>query len=288
MELKSKSFPDLPSYKGAWWPLYMEPIIGSGEKITVAVIAEGNDGEIAWHRGLSKKVITSLGKEKSSSMSSLINTAVDHYIKGRTSENMFCEIPPPFTGVQIGDKHETLSSDLIGILEQALRTSCVFADIKSLRESNSTQQNNRFLNDIREITIETHPQFTGFFQQSFKVSETARRTPIDFIGHHSAINFAKFPMSTQNLSYYVGQAKIKLWNLNSFRAFDQQMKNEKYELILLNPEQLAHNTLTEHQRNTLFEGFNELVQAADAENIRITQVEDTIRASGRLIHLEAA
>lgn len=283
-----QEFPYLPNYKGKWWPVFMEPIVGSGERIAVAIIAEGADGDIAWHQGISKRVMTALGKNTATGLTGLISTAIDHYLKSRNSGLHFDEAPPPFSGFFVGAANATHSKDISGILEQGIRSTSLFSSVKELRSQNTNQQNSRFLNDIRDITLEVKPKLANFFHQTFRVSESARRTPIDFIGHNSAISFAKFPDSARNLGYYVGQAKIKLWNLNSFRAFDNKAKNDKYELIILNPENVILSSLTDHQRTILRESFNELTMAADAEDIRITQVADAPKASSRLIQLEAA
>lgn len=281
-------FPYLPSYKGKWWPVFMEPIIGSGERIAIAIIAEGYDGEIAWHQGISKRVMAALGKDTASGLTGLISTAIDHYLKSRNAGLSFDEILPPFSGFFVGASNATSSKDISGILEQGVRSTSLFSSIKELQSQTTNQQNSRFLNDIRDITLEVKPDLAAFFHQSFRVSDTARRTPIDFIGNRSAISFAKFPDSARNLGYYVGQAKIKLWNLNSFRAFDDRSKNDKYELIILNPEKVTLSGLSDHQRTILRESFNELTLAADAEDIRITEVADAPRASSRLLQLEAA
>jgi hypothetical protein len=29
-------FPEMPTYQGYWQPIYFEPVVGSGERITVA------------------------------------------------------------------------------------------------------------------------------------------------------------------------------------------------------------------------------------------------------------
>ncbi len=39
MSVLDSIFPELPTYKGVWHPIYLEPIVGSGERVTVAVVA---------------------------------------------------------------------------------------------------------------------------------------------------------------------------------------------------------------------------------------------------------
>jgi hypothetical protein len=46
------ALPGAGRYTGHWWPIYLEPVPGSGERMTVAIIVVGDSGERVVHNPL--------------------------------------------------------------------------------------------------------------------------------------------------------------------------------------------------------------------------------------------
>ena len=54
---RSEIFPSLPSYSAKWHSLQIEPIQGSGERLSIAVAIKGNDGAVNVFKTINQRVL---------------------------------------------------------------------------------------------------------------------------------------------------------------------------------------------------------------------------------------
>jgi hypothetical protein len=117
--------PPLPSHEAQWRAIYMEPVMGSGERITVAVIAFDQDGCDAL-KTLSPSRLRALFGKAGIGMSSMINLVVDSALRQGQSGHLD-NFKSPLSGVYLGELRNGLSESRIGVLRQAASlTSCFF------------------------------------------------------------------------------------------------------------------------------------------------------------------
>ena len=70
-------FPQIPNFKGEWRAIQLEPIIGSGERITVAISVLGQNGEHKAIQAIRPELLECLYGNKSKEMMKLIQLIIE-------------------------------------------------------------------------------------------------------------------------------------------------------------------------------------------------------------------
>ena len=73
-------FPPLPEHEGVWYAVYVEPVMCSGERLTVGIIACDKDGA-GCLKTLSPERLESLFGSQATGMASMIDMALDAALK---------------------------------------------------------------------------------------------------------------------------------------------------------------------------------------------------------------
>lgn len=130
-------FPQLPDFEATWRAIYMEPMMCSGERITVAVVALDCNGCGAI-RTLSPSRLLALFGEQAGGMVNMIDLVIEaalHHGEAGSLDGF----EPPLSGVYLGDPRKGLGEDRDAILQQAASlTSCFYEDTTAV-ESTETR-----------------------------------------------------------------------------------------------------------------------------------------------------
>ncbi len=119
-------FPPLPEHEATWQAIYMEPVMCSGERITVAVVAFDRDGcEVL--RVLTQSRLSALFGPQADAMSNMIDLVVDAASRQGVAGSLE-GFQAPLSGVSLGKPREALGDDLADILQQAASLSSCFYD----------------------------------------------------------------------------------------------------------------------------------------------------------------
>ena len=118
-ELRDK-FPPMPPCRGVWLPIYIEPIMGSGERITIIIAAVAKvEGKAI--RAISTDTAMRLyGHKALSDQIELILVSVQEFLKKNQNIEAW---KPPLSGVFIGRLRDAASNDIDGIINQGLTMS---------------------------------------------------------------------------------------------------------------------------------------------------------------------
>lgn len=126
-DLLSK-FPDMPSYKGIWSALYVTPMIGSDERVVLAVAAIGHDGKYLVKNALSTdEHIRLFGNDTLATIGNFCIESLSSYIQSNNSMKGWI---PPLKGVLLGEERESADDNLEMIAEQGLRFSSFLYGIR--------------------------------------------------------------------------------------------------------------------------------------------------------------
>jgi hypothetical protein len=115
----------MPSHQAQWRAIYMEPMMCSGERITVAVIAFDQEGCDVL-KTLSQSRLRALFDEQAVGMSKMIDIVVDSALREGQAGHLD-NFKPPLSGVSLGELRNGLSENRFGVLKQAASlTSCFY------------------------------------------------------------------------------------------------------------------------------------------------------------------
>ncbi|KAA8731012.1 hypothetical protein F4V57_14260 [Acinetobacter qingfengensis] len=219
----SFDFPDAPTYKAQWKPVYFEPIVNSGERITILIVVKTGDN-YAYYETLHESVIDNLYGSKSLPFKNLIK-----YIKSQIDKNNG-ELNNCIEGVHDGSWSNASSLDAAGIARQGLKRTASLGTLamKELFNEEEKEQDVAELNwgnKIKQEFLKTHPAYEKSFNHSVAVSKNVKIK----CGFHSARYAAKFNVCTVKT---ISRVKTSLMDL---QILEDHGQSNKLDLILFVP-----------------------------------------------------
>ncbi|EJG5313188.1 hypothetical protein NAD00_004745, partial [Salmonella enterica] len=168
-----KSAPSAPRYEAIWAPVYLEPMMGSGEKFTVIIAAYAKDGTVRVCSAMRPHVVKAMYGNKHSQFNSIIDLLIESLETHLKSKGEFQGWVPPFISAQLGSVSRAQSSDMTGVLRQAIQLT---ASLSSLDFFSSEDENdekysseNTWSNQLKAKIISEEPSFEQYFHREFKV-----------------------------------------------------------------------------------------------------------------------
>lgn len=234
-------FPSIPSYTAEWCPVYFEPIPGSGEKITILIIIR-SDSKFSIFDALHPTVIDNLYGEKAQSFSGLVKLIKSNIYKN----DGHCSIE----GVTLGSWHLSQSSDMKGVVKQALYKSASLGSValKTLFENNESDAENeqidsRWSSRLKNAVTVVKPSYEKYFDLKIPVGTNVKVN----CGFHNGRYSAKFNVcTTQTIT------RMKS-NLMDLQILDSSKASDFYDLILYMPDeddlQVSAKTLARMKEN---------------------------------------
>lgn len=111
------AFPDLPTFEAHWAAIYMEPIVQSGERLTIAVVAKSGD-DVVGCLTINDKALHCLYGSSASGMRAMMGLAME-----RAMDHFRTPLPDGFRagmhGVSMGPVQVGYGDDLSDVLRQA-------------------------------------------------------------------------------------------------------------------------------------------------------------------------
>ncbi len=205
--------PDLPGYKAKWVPVYLEPMMASGERITIAVAALGDDGTALVRSALRQEKAKAMYAEKSDPFMDLIKTAIDslqfHLDTKQSFEGWVC----PFSGLEMGEPRAALSSDIVGVLRQAVSMSASLSalDFDAPVEKDN-YKNDSWANKFRDTVVANSPGLDKYFRARFSTRNSSRDLRVFFLSPNIAVNTGKL-IPGGSISYHFDINKSRLLDL---------------------------------------------------------------------------
>lgn len=117
-------FPALPEHEATWQAIYMEPVMLSGERITVAVIAFDRDGCEAL-KILSPSRLSAMFGGQAEAMSNMIDMVVSAALRHGAAGSLE-SFKSPLSGFFLGKPREALGDGIADVLQQAASLSSCF------------------------------------------------------------------------------------------------------------------------------------------------------------------
>lgn len=168
-------FPDEPSYGGIATPIYWEPIMGSGEKISAIVAVQGVDGQIEVVPAIKPSVLAIMfpgQKRNALNMLSWVSSSLKrHLLSGLSLENWKC----PVTGFVAGRPLNSLGEDISDIVSQIKLLHCSLSTADHSREEAKERNNGNSTDSIRESVLSTVRLSLGTEAERFIVQDGIKR-----------------------------------------------------------------------------------------------------------------
>lgn len=283
-------FPEPPKFKGEWRAIQLEPIVGSGERITVAISALGQNGEHKAIQAIRPELLECLYGNKAKDISNLISLILHSIKKQRNHLN---EWIAPFEGVVITPAQKTISKDINGILRQAIQFSASLSTLALTVEHNeetlSTQvkrENTRWVNIIKELVVSSKPTLSPYFDAQYQATEKSPiKSKLSFASPSYVANLGI--LQPTRLSPSAQSIKSKILDIEIFKDVHPLFQDSpmKREIIVGIPDLETDITLSNRSIQSI-KNYTELLhEISDKQNISFYTVNSHQQAANRIIEM---
>ncbi|MGK0376781.1 MAG: hypothetical protein ACJA1Z_000585 [Patiriisocius sp.] len=274
-------FPAEPTYKGHWQAIYLEPIVGSGEQIAIAVAATGGKSDCRIIQAIRSELLDCLYGSQASNMQSMIDWAIDSARKEIILNGNLNKWTSPFGGVKTSNIHEAADENIEGILRQAVRFTASLSTLaldaeRDEDEYQPKRYSEQWARSIASELKQINPHLAANFKQKVKVSESKILTSYGFLTENYVTNFGL--LVPTRLSSSLSTVKAKLFDLEIFRKSSLLIKPEIYEIIIGTPS-LDDPTLSDKSLKRLQENIEMISELAATEGIELYRAENASQAA---------
>jgi len=283
-------FPSLPDTIYESYPIYLEPVAGSGERITILIAIVSPN--IVIHKVIRAETLESMFGSKAASFAGLVSMCADSLEAHLQKGGAFNAWDPPLSGCYKGNKISEYARDTTDTLRLSTRIYSSMGFIPGEAEFNDepvTTRRDRWPDLIEAALFDKQPGLVKNMHADFRVSDNARPTTIDFVGQKYAANFGKVDPG-QNFTNGIRAAKAKLWDLEALREARHGIIEDRivsFELLLWRPD-FDSPAYSERQISSLREVLAELEHEGDKRELRVFQTLNQGIAADRIILKEAA
>lgn len=286
-------FPELPTFKGEWRAIQLEPIIGSGERITVAISALGQNGEHKAIQAIRTDLLECLYGEKAKEMSDMISLILQSLKSQHANLN---EWVAPFEGVAISPPQQTISKDINGILRQAIQFSASLSSLALAVEHNEESQSNqvkkentRWANAVKALVVNRNPALSRYFDAQYQATEKSPiKSKLSFASPNYVANVGT--LQPTRLSPSVQSLKSKILDIEIFKNDTPPLFQDnliRKEIIVGMPDLETDITLSPRSIQTI-KNYTELLQEiSHKQNILLHTVHSHQQAANRIIEMTA-
>ena len=220
--------------RALWQPIYLEPMIGSGERICVGVAVANAEGyRVVPASGL-ERFECLYGKAGSDFVRQIIEATCDSLARALEQprgHDAFADAAtwsqfwtPPLQGFSTGAPNFGAGDNLEEIARNGLSlcASLVEKAVDNSEENQAALTRTQFQNEVREAVLRKRPSLEPHFSKTRKLGDNVLPIRFGFVGFELAANFVTLRPHT--LSENVDWAKSRIWDLHNLQqAFDDDL-----------------------------------------------------------------
>ncbi|ATI44564.1 hypothetical protein HJ057_03245 [Vibrio parahaemolyticus] len=280
------AFPAMPTFHGSWQAIYFEPIVGSGERITIAVLAKSITGEYKVVRSMRSEIFECLYGINAPKVVSMVDLTIASISRQLELNKVTDDWVAPIDGVTLGQTHRASAQDINGILRQGLRFSASLsslaldADRCEDEEVQPKRYTSKFSKTIKEKLEIINPSLVDSFNQKIKISESDALVTYGFMNDRYVTNFGLLVPS--RLSASITTIKAKIFDIEALKRSNYLLKPLRYEVIIGTPS-FEDPTLTDSAVLNLRNSLEMIEELADKDEIHIYRALDSDNAAHHIV-----
>ena len=281
---KAIKFPSMPSYRAKWAPVYMEPILNSGERITVGIAVVSDSGDIEVTHTLSERPLECAFGSRGISLIESATFCLDSLRQHLESKSS--SWTAPLSGVLLGEWQPAAGDNIENIISNVTKLSSSFAVLaepsveKGILKRDSEDRWSKLIKQDLESRGSVYVQNLS---KQVQIATVGRKTKIDYLGVRYAANFSK--LLPNRLTAGVKDSKAKLWDLERLRDMTSTLTISQFGLIAWRPI-FDSPEYTENQFNMLEEGVQQLHEEAKKTELETFFATNARQASKHIIEVE--
>lgn len=265
-------FPQNPPVVAEWQPIFLEPIINSGEKITVLILIKDNQNKFTVNRVVDESVLRFLYGKSFNQIAGLIEY-LEKTITGPSDWDV------PFDGVHPGPWRTATDFSHEGILQQALAQSSSLSvkmsNMENMESRISIKDNNKWFHDVKNLVTKSKPFLMGSFNRNITI---AKNIAYEYSFAHN--DFVANLLDFKSLHNQKAQTSIfRMQVLSNNPAIKIK------QLILQMPMEIDLEVMKAQKKEALFERINIFSGFLMDHDVEIVKVETAEQASQKLLKI---
>jgi len=276
---------ELPTFEAKWWPVQLETVPGSNERLTVAVVVRGMDGHASVRQAIAPPTLHSIFGDAGKGMQFVVGQTVLH-IREQLDLMVHIEhLEMPFGNTYLGASRDCLARDVNEVFDIAMRLSTAFsmsafgvqtaekADHEARRAFDEWTEKIR----LQIVSAEWQDALKSAFNIPIQVS-TRKKLRVGFqFGSYVAQFGVLRPGRT--VASDVRAIKLKLFDLDTLRR-EQVIPFRRAEIVVgVQPKSDVH---TKRQLEALAESWRYIQQEASARQVHAIQCDTAVQAAEHL------
>jgi hypothetical protein len=265
---------DLPTFSATWWPLQMETIPGSGELITVAVVAQASSGQAKVRQSIAPVLLSTLfGQTSGKGMQMMVGTTVLSIQKQLDEGVSVKDLELPFGGFAFAHGRDGVARDFSEIFDIAVRLSAAFGFSAFGARKEVPDASKRAFEDwadkVRmDLLARELPQPIIPDEFNVRIKLARKHVKFGFLRSGYAVNFGVLrPGQTSGDSRSL---KVKVFDLEALRR-DQILPIDNAEVMLGCPPETALATFSNRELETFHASLAFLDDEAKARKVRLVR-----------------
>jgi hypothetical protein len=279
-------FPPLPSYEAQWAAVYMEPIVQSGERLTIGVVAfDGHDA--AGQLAISRKALDCLYGDTASGLEKMMTLALERAL--RFAKGGFRgEFSSGMHGVTLGKKRVAIGDDLQDVIEQGISLTSSLSSVHAEEDGRADHDRSMYWMRFKKAMERVNPELVPHFGRSVdvRVRGAVISLPCDYFSSRVAANICSVSAGYRQ-SHLFDVASSRILRLEQLREHDGLIEHHQQPTMML-------VVPTEHHLSLLKPGSLQsyrdrlllLQDMADKKDFPLVTVNDPIEGAHRLQTIE--
>ena len=280
-----EGIPDFPAFEAQWAPIYLEPIVESGERLTIGVVA-GSEGQVSGSLTITDKALQCLYGESAPGMKAMMEIALKKalvyakkgFIQGYSSG---------IHGVVLGKAREGLGYDLEDIIAQGIDLCSSLSlihneDIKTSHDRSSYWK--RVQKAMERVDKSLVPHFNVPVDVTIRGSKLALQC--DYFSSRIAVNVCAFS-GNYRLAQLFDAATSKVFRLEQLKDHDALIRHDhKAAMMLVVPQDAVIDQLKPVAMRTYKERILMLEDMADKKDFDLVMVRSAFEGAKQIQRLE--
>lgn len=282
MNARDITFPSLPAYAADWYAIRFEPMRGTGECFTCAILIKDAAG-VAVRPVIRDDILKALFGAHANHVNGMIETAMESLQKFAV-ENDPADWLPPFTGFSIAEKRQGASrAEREGIFRQAVKLSAAFGQLDFAPQEDNEQPAleaaRTFIGRIRQQVATQRSDLDAYFQRSARIVANGSLIQFGFLMPDRAAHFEVLRPTTLTTSARF--ARGKLYELKKARPL-VPLARAALIVAVPHPDDLGYS---ERQHANIAQELAALQEVAREDETDVLPAINTREAAAHLIEL---
>lgn len=274
------------NYSAEWFPIYVEPITHSGERLVSGIAFRGVDGTIKVINTLlsepTNKIFGEIAKDLFK-INQLTLQELENFLHLNISLSNFT---PKLSGIFIGHTRKSVDHNLEAIIDQArLTTSCLSAlyyqeQMAGETPASTSKSSLEWQKEIYNKVLNRRATLKNNFNRTYKFREHALPAKIGYVGNHIAFNFESLDPRSSTFKHQRDRISSQTLELNSLRKLSLSDFTH-LEVSVWTPDKID---LTAKDQKKLYSVEQEIEQLGDDLNIIIKTATETTRVENIILN----